>query len=137
MDKLSKEELEMFPDTLKYGSLVQKRNMSEADVEILLYKLFSSNNEELLLIKSLLGSNAKMIEFLDVLAGLTIKIPTHTSIVKTINEIEIWKSLKRKGYTQENIKNLSSSYKISVSKIRLIYEEYEAEFGRSDEDEIK
>ena len=41
MNRLSKEELEMFPDTLKYGSLVQKRNMSEADVDILLLESIS------------------------------------------------------------------------------------------------
>ena len=83
----------------------------------------------MLLIRSILGSDDKMIEFLDNLAGLTLKLPTHALIFKTINEIEIWRTLKRKGYSQDRIKELSSSYKLSVSKIRLIYEEYESKFG--------
>lgn len=132
MAKLSKEELDSLPETMKYGSLIRKQNMGNYEMNVLLHKIFSYNND-ILLIRSILGSDSKMIEFLDILAGLTLKLPTHALILKTIHEIEIWETLKRKGYTQENIKNLSSIYKISVSKIRLIYEEYEEKFG-SDQD---
>lgn len=134
MSRLSKEELNSLPETMKYGSLIRKQNMSEEDMTILLYKLFSYNND-MLLIRNILGSDDKMIEFLDILAGMTLKLPTHALILKTIHEIEIWNILKRKGFTQENIKNLSSSYKISVSKIRLIYEEYESKFGSVEDEE--
>lgn len=131
--KLSQEELNSLPETLKYGSLIRKQNMSKEDVDILLYKLFNYNND-MLIIRNLLGSDDKMIEFLDIMAGLTLKIPTSALVLKTINEIEIWRALKNKGYTQDNIKNLSNSYKVSVSKVRLIYDEYENKFG-SDKDE--
>lgn len=134
MSRLSKEELNSLPETMKYGSLIRKQNMGEKDMSILLHKLFSYNND-MLLIRNILGSDDKMIEFLDILAGMTLKLPTHALILKTINEIEIWNILKRKGFTQENIKNLSSSYKISVSKIRLIYEEYESKFGSVEDEE--
>lgn len=133
--KLSNEELNSLPETLKYGSLIRKQNMNKDDVDILLYKLFNYNND-MLIIRNLLGSDDKMIEFLDIMAGLTLKIPTSALVLKTINEIEIWRALKRKGYTQDNIKNLSNSYKVSVSKVRLIFDEYETKFG-SDKDEEK
>jgi hypothetical protein len=134
MSRLSKEELNSLPETMKYGSLIRKQNMSKEDMTILLHKLFSYNND-MLLIRNILESDDKMIEFLDILAGMTLKLPTHALILKTIHEIEIWNILKRKGFTQENIKNLSSSYKISVSKIRLIYEEYESKFGSVEDEE--
>lgn len=133
--KLSQEELNSLPETLKYGSLIRKQNMSKEDMDILLYKLFNYNND-MLIIRNLLGSDDKMIEFLDIMAGLTLKIPTSALILKTINEIEIWRTLKKKGYTQDNIKNLSNSYKVSVSKVRLIFDEYETKFG-SGKDEKK
>lgn len=133
MSKLTKEELQSLPDTMKYGSLIRKQHMSKEDTDILLYKLFASN-DSLLLIRSILGSDEKMIEFLDNLAGLTLKLPTNSLIFKTINEIEIWRILKRKGYSQDRIKELSATYKLSISKIRLIYEDYESKFG-SDKDE--
>ena len=132
--KLNQDELNSLPETLKYGSLIRKQHMSKEDVDILLYKLFNYNND-MLLIRNLLGPDEKMIEFLDIMAGLTLKIPTSALVLKTINEIEIWRALKRKGYTQENIKNLSSSYKVSISKIRLIYDEYETKFGSGKDEE--
>lgn len=132
--KLNQDELNSLPETLKYGSLIRKQHMSKEDVDILLYKLFNYNND-MLLIRNLLDSDEKMIEFLDIMAGLTLKIPTSALVLKTINEIEIWRALKRKGYTQENIKNLSSSYKVSISKIRLIYDEYETKFGSGKDEE--
>lgn len=134
MNKLSQDELNSLPETLKYGSLIRKQHMSKEDVDILLYKLSNYNND-ILLIKNLLGSDEKIIEFLDIMAGLTLKIPTSALVLKTINEIEIWRALKKKGYTQENIKNLSSSYKVSISKIRLIYDEYETKFGSGKDEE--
>lgn len=133
--RLSQEELNSLPETLKYGSLIRKQNMDKEDMDILLYKLFNYNND-MLIIRNLLGSDDKMIEFLDIMAGLTLKIPTSALILKTINEIEIWRTLKKKGYTQDNIKNLSNSYKVSISKIRLIFDEYETKFG-SGKDEKK
>lgn len=133
--RLSQEELNSLPETLKYGSLIRKQNMDKEDMDILLYKLFNYNND-MLIIRNLLGSDDKMIEFLDIMAGLTLKIPTSALILKTINEIEIWRTLKKKGYTQDNIKNLSNSYKVSISKVRLIFDEYETKFG-SGKDEKK
>ena len=76
MEHLSKEELSNLPDTMTYGSLITKHNMNKEDIDILLYKLFSYNND-MLLIRSILGSDEKMIQFLDILAGLTLKMPTH------------------------------------------------------------
>lgn len=133
--KLSQEELNSLPETLKYGSLIRKQDMNKEDVDILLYKLFNYNND-MLIIRNLLGSDDKMIEFLDIMAGLTLKIPTSALVLKTINEIEIWRALKQKGYTQDNIKNLSNSYKVSVSKVRLIFDEYETKFGSGKDEEI-
>lgn len=126
--QLNKEELEQLPDTMTYGSLITKRNMKAEDLDILLYKLFSANND-LMLIRSILGSDQKMVQFLDILAGLTLKIPAHSLILRTINEIEIWRSLKRSEVSQTKIKELSASYKIPAPKIKTIYEEYEAKFG--------
>lgn len=133
--KLSQEELNSLPETLKYGSLIRKQDMNKEDVDILLYKLFNYNND-MLIIRNLLGSDDKMIEFLDIMAGLTLKIPTSALILKTINEIEIWRALKQKGCTQDNIKNLSNSYKVSVSKVRLIFDEYETKFGSGKDEEV-
>ena len=133
--KLSQEELNSLPETLKYGSLIRKQDMNKEDVDILLYKLFNYNND-MLIIRNLLGSDDKMIEFLDIMAGLTLKIPTSALVLKTINEIEIWRALKQKGYTQDNIKNLSNSYKVSVSKVRLIFDEYETKFGSGKDEEV-
>ena len=136
MSKLTKEELESLPENMKYGSLIRKHDMSKEKLDILLYKIFSYNND-MLLIRNILGSDEKMIEFLDVLAGLTLKLPTHALILRTINEIEIWDDLKRKGYSPERAKELSSLYKISVSKIKLVYDEYEKKFGDDKKDEEK
>lgn len=134
MSRLKKEELESLPETMKYGSLIRKQNLSEEEMNILLHKLFSYNND-MLLIRSILGSDEKMVEFLDILAGLTLKLPTHALVLRTINEIEIWRILRQKGVTQERIKELSTSYKLSVSKIKLIYDEYENKFGSADKNE--
>lgn len=128
MEHLSKEELSSLPDTMTFGSLITKQNMKTEDLDILLHKLFSYNND-MLLIRSILGSNKKMIQFLDILAGLTLKIPTHSLILRTINEIEIWRMLQRSEVTQQRIKEVGSLYKLSAPKVKLIYEEYESKFG--------
>lgn len=125
---LNKEELDQLPDTMSFGSLVTKGNMSKEDTDVLLYRLFSEN-QDLLLIRSMLGSDKKMIQFLDIMAGLTLKIPTHNIILKTINEIEIWRNLRNHGYSQERVKELSSMYKIPSAKIKIVYDELEERFG--------
>lgn len=132
MEHLSKEELSNLPDTMIYGSLITKHNMNKEDIDILLYKLFSYNND-MLLIRSILGSDEKMIQFLDILAGLTLKMPTHSLVLRTINEIEVWRRLRRSDeINQQRMKEVGSAYKLSASKVKLIYDEYESRFGNGD-----
>lgn len=130
---LSKEELQSLPETMKYGVLVSKRDFSKEKLDILLKKLYTQNNN-IVLLRSLLDSDEKLIEVLDIMAGLSIKFPTHTTMLKYINEIDIWTTLKRQTPTDANIKAISNSYKIPSAKIRTIYEDYEEKFGDGDGD---
>lgn len=126
--RLNKEELDQLPDTMSFGSLVAKGDISKEHIDILLCKLFN-DNPDLLLIRSILGNDRKMIQFLDIMAGITLKIPAHNVISRTINEIEIWQNFKDYGYSPERVKELSSSYKVPSAKVRSIYEDYEMRFG--------
>ena len=128
INMLSKDELQDLPETMKYGILVNKRDYNKQKVDILLKKLYTQN-ESIMLLRSLLDSDEKLIEVLDIMAGLSIKFPTHTTILKYINEIDIWSSLKHQGPTDANIKAASVNYKIPATKIKTIYENYENEFG--------
>ncbi len=125
---LSKEELEELPETMKYGILVNKRDFTKEKIDILLKKLYSQNTN-IALLRSLLGSDEKLLEVLDIMAGLSLKFPTHTTILKYINEIDIWSTLKRQEPTDVNIKAVSNNYKIPSAKIKSIYEDYEEKFG--------
>lgn len=125
---LSKEQLNELPETMKYGILVNKRDFSKDKVDILLKKLYTQNTN-IALLRSLLGSDEKLLEVLDIMAGLSLKFPTHTTILKYINEIDIWTTLRRQEPTDVNIKAVSNNYKIPSAKIKAIYEDYEEKFG--------
>lgn len=125
---LSKEELNSLPETMKYGILVNKRDFEKEKVDILLKKLYSQNTN-IAILRSLLGSDESLLKFLDIMAGINLKFPTHTTLLKVINEIDIWTTLKRQGFTDGNVKSVSNNYKIPSAKIRTIYEDYESKFG--------
>lgn len=125
---LSKEELNELPETMKYGILVNKRDFEKEKVDILLEKLYSQNTN-IALLRSLLGSDEQLLRFLDIMAGINLKFPTHTTLLKVINEIDIWTTLKRQGFSDCSVKHVSNNYKIPSAKIRAIYEDYESKFG--------
>lgn len=125
---LSKQDLNSLPETMKYGILVNKRDFSKEKIDILLQKLYTQNTN-ITILRSLLGSDEKLLEVLDIMAGLAVKFPTHTTLLKYVNEIDIWSTLKRQSPTDANIKAVSSNYKIPAAKIRAIYNDYEEKFG--------
>ena len=125
---LSQEELKSLPETMKYGVLVNKKDFDKKKVNILLQKLYSQNGN-IMLIRSLLGTDEKLLEFLDILAGINLKLPTHTTLLKVINEIEIWSTLRRQDLSDATVKFVSNNYKVPAAKVRAIYEEYESKFG--------
>ena len=125
---IPKEDLENLPETMKYGVLVNKRDFSKEKVDILLNKLYTQNSN-IMILRSLLESDEKLIEVLDIMAGLAVKFPTHTTILKYINEIDIWSTLKRQSPTEANIKAVANNYKMPSAKVKTIYDNYELEYG--------
>ena len=128
---LSREQLESLPETLKFGSLINKRDYDKEKIDILLQKLYNQN-QCIAVLRSLLGSDEKLIETLDIMAGYVVKFPTHTTIIKYINEIDIWTTLRRQSPTEANIKAVAVNYKMPTAKVKNVYEMYENEFGDGD-----
>lgn len=120
------------------GLLASYRGLSKDDLEIFIKQYSGDNGVIYRFIAELFDSPDDFLRFLDVLSSKTIKIPSLKQSLKIINDIKIWRYLRKREINYQTLRNCANSFsensnlKITPKKCHQIFLKMESLYGDSD-----
>ena len=123
------------------GLLVEFKGLPEEDLDIFIRYYMYTNGISFRFVYELLGSVDKFLEFIDILASKTLKIPSANQTFATLTYIEIWRYLRKFDIDLPVLKACakmfsSENMKLSPRKCHQIFLELESLYGDPDKVEL-